>query len=144
VLWERYVPPAGAGTGAAVGSFLLAYLWLPIGTVVAFAGGAALFALRQRIEPDTKSFLPVLLWSMRNQRRRGPGQSFFDPARARFGAEAGDGPPAVLRIMLVFSMVSVFWGLFDQHDSTWVEQAKHMDLTLRVPLWLGRVLVGGT
>ena len=45
--------------------------------------------------------------------------------------EAGDGPPAVLRIALVFSMVSVFWALFDQHASTWVEQAKQMDLVLR-------------
>jgi dipeptide/tripeptide permease len=39
----------------------------------------------------------------------------------------------VLRIIVVFSMITVFWALFDQHSSTWVEQAKSMDLTLVVP-----------
>ena len=53
--------------------------------------------------------------------------------RAKFGDEAGDGPPAVLKIMVVFSMVSVFWALFDQHASTWVDQAKQMALGLTVP-----------
>jgi dipeptide/tripeptide permease len=86
----------------------------------------------------------VLLWSLRNRHTRQPGQSFFDPARAKFGEEAGDGPPAVLRIAIVFSMVSVFWALFDQHASTWVEQAKHMDLELQMPLWLGRWALGAT
>jgi POT family proton-dependent oligopeptide transporter len=38
----------------------------------------------------------------------------------------------VLKIMLVFSMVSVFWALFDQHASTWVQQAGQMNL--KVPL----------
>jgi len=47
--------------------------------------------------------------------------------------EAADGPPAVLRIVVVFSMVSVFWGLYYQNSSTWVEQAKAMNLSLTVP-----------
>jgi POT family proton-dependent oligopeptide transporter len=133
VLWEHFVPPPGAAGLAAFGAFLGSYPWLPLGTLAALGAGVALFVVRQRIQPDTTSFLPVLVWSVRNRRLRRPGQSLFDPARERFGEEAGDGPPAVLRIMLVFSAVSVFWALFDQHASTWVEQAKQMDLTLSIP-----------
>jgi POT family proton-dependent oligopeptide transporter len=144
VLWDHWTPPSGVEGWSSVGGFFAAYAWLPIGTVLAVVLGMLLFALRQRRQPDTTSFLPVLLWSLRNRHTRQPGQSFFDPARARFGAEAGDGPPAVLRIAIVFSMVSVFWALFDQHASTWVEQAKHMDLELRVPFWLGRWALAAT
>lgn len=35
--------------------------------------------------------------------------------------------------MLVFIMVSMFWALFDQHSSTWIEQARHMALDLTLP-----------
>jgi dipeptide/tripeptide permease len=63
--------------------------------------------------------------------------SFFDPGRKHFGEEAGDGPPAVLKIMVVFSMVSVFWALFDQHASTWIDQARQMYLGLTVPAYFG-------
>jgi dipeptide/tripeptide permease len=42
----------------------------------------------------------------------------------------------VLKIVLVFSMVSVFWALFDQHASTWIKQAGQMDLTFTMPYWL--------
>jgi POT family proton-dependent oligopeptide transporter len=138
VLWEHWTPPSGTEGLSSVAGFLATYAWLPISTLIAFAIGILLFRQRQRLQPDTTSFLPVLLWSLRNRQNRQPGQSFFDPARARFGEEAGDGPPAVLRLVLVFSMVSVFWALFDQHSSTWVEQARRMDLVLHVPKWLGR------
>jgi dipeptide/tripeptide permease len=34
---------------------------------------------------------------------------------------------AVWKIISVFIFISVFWALFDQHSSTWIEQAKAMD-----------------
>src|SRR5690606_2284405 len=64
--------------------------------------------------------------------------------RRELGDEAAEGPPAVLRIMLVFSMVSVFWALFDQHASTWVQQAIQLERTLVVPTTLGYTAVGAT
>lgn len=128
--WRHYQGPEGA--------FFSSHWWLFAAPLGAFGLGAALFGVRQRIEPDRKSFLPVLIWSFTHQGQRKSGEGFFEPARRELGAEAGDGPPAVLRVMLVFSMVSVFWALFDQHSSTWVEQAKHMDLVLPYPIWLGR------
>ena len=97
-----------------------------------FALGALLFALRQQLQQDT-GFFAVLLYCFRHRTPRQPGEDFWAPARVRFGEEAADGPPAVLRIVVVFSMVSVFWGLYYQNSSTWVEQAKAMNLTLTVP-----------
>src|SRR5262249_46449402 len=38
------------------------------------------------------------------------------------------------KIISVFFLISVFWALFDQHSSTWIQQATAMDLHL----WAGR------
>jgi proton-dependent oligopeptide transporter, POT family len=58
---------------------------------------------------------------------------FFGPSAAKFGEEAAEGPRAVLRIISVFFLVSVFWALFDQHASSWVRQAQQMNLDLTLP-----------
>jgi POT family proton-dependent oligopeptide transporter len=147
VLWEHFLAAAREAAAAAgsefpgvtsslVGEFFAAYWWLPAATLVAVVLGCMLFRARQNIESST-SFLPVLLYNLTHQNERTPGTSFFDVGRARFGEEAGDGPPAVLKIMLVFSMVSVFWALFDQHASTWIDQAERMDRLLVVPAYFG-------
>lgn len=66
---------------------------------------------------------------------------FFASAAKHFGTEATEGPRAVLRIISVFFLISVFWALFDQHASSWVRQAKQMNLDVAVPGfaqgWLG-------
>jgi hypothetical protein len=142
VMWDRFQPPEGVSGAALAGPILAHYAWLTGGTAVAVALGFVLFGLRQRRQEDT-GFLAVLLYAIRSRRQRAPGQSFFDPARARFGEEAGDGPPAVLRIIVLFSMVSVFWALFDQHASTWLEQAKAMNLVLTVPVFLWYATLAG-
>ncbi len=90
--------------------------------------GALLFAWRQSIARDD-GFLAIMLTALATWLRR-PGGSFWAAARARFGADAVEGPIAVLRIASVFFMVSVFWALFDQKASSWVLQAESMNLTL--------------
>jgi len=100
--------------------------------LVGFMIGVFLFSYRQRIEQDN-GFFAILLYCYKNRRNRKAGENFWAPARERFGEEAAEGPQAVLRIIIVFSMVSVFWALFDQHSSTWIEQAKGMNLVLTVP-----------
>jgi POT family proton-dependent oligopeptide transporter len=68
------------------------------------------------------------------QRREKLRQSrFFGPAVRFFGIEATEGPVAVLAIMSVFFLVSIFWALFDQHGSSWIIQGKKMDLLLVLP-----------
>ncbi len=147
VLWEHFLSAARqtaeqAGTefpgvtGALVGEFFARDWWLPVGTVAALALGFFLFRVRQRIQAN-ESFLAVLLYNLTHQHEREPGMHFFDVGRAKYGEEAGDGPPAVLKITLVFSMVSIFWALFDQHASTWVDQARQMALGMTVPAYLG-------
>ena len=143
IMWEDFQAPEGVAGLALTGPFLLYYWPLLVGVAVAMIGGSWLFVRRQRLQADD-GFLAVLVYSIRNRRRRQPGQGFFDPARERFGAEAGDGPPAVLRIMVVFSMISFFFALFDQHASTWLEQAKAMDLTFTMPRTLWYALIAGT
>jgi POT family proton-dependent oligopeptide transporter len=90
--------------------------------------GALLFAWRQRLARDD-GFLAITLtalWSW----MRGRGRGFWTSARTRFGAEAVEGPIAVLRIASVFFLISVFWALFDQKASSWILQAESLDLKL--------------
>ncbi len=154
VLWEDYLGIAQAEakqsgtefagvTTALVGRYFVQYWWLPAATITAVVVGLSLFRVRQRMQAS-ESFLPVLLYNFTHQHERTADMSFFDVGRRRFGEEAGDGPPAVLKIMVVFSMVSVFWALFDQHASTWVDQARQMALGLTVPAYLGYWAVGAT
>ncbi len=124
---------------------------------------AVLFAWRQSLKTDD-GFLAVMFYAVMSLFRKGrdahepeviplqdarsnldetrlPGLEdhwFFGRATRRFGREAVEGPIAVLKIMSVFLMVSVFWALFDQHSSTWIEQAKHMNRTIAfgLPGWL--------
>jgi len=125
-------------------AFLAAHAWPYFLVSAAAVGlGALLFSIRQRREPDT-GFVAMLFYALRHRSERKPGASMFDVVRAKFGEEAGDGPPAVLRIVVVFSMVSVFWALFDQHASTWITQAQEMDLTISVPRYTFAFVVYGT
>ncbi|HLP01379.1 MAG TPA: hypothetical protein VK163_05085 [Opitutaceae bacterium] len=119
------------------------YWYLGIAGVLALLAGLILARKRQAMQEDS-GFLAVILYCWRHRRERVAGESFWEPARRHFGDEAAEGPPAVLRILFVFSMVSVFWALFDQHSSTWVEQAKAMNLRLVLPsaIWYGWVVPG--
>ncbi len=53
----------------------------------------------------------------------------LERARGAHPAQAVDGVRAVLRILIVFALVTPFWSLFDQKASTWILQGNEM----RVP-----------
>src|SRR6185436_10671213 len=55
----------------------------------------------------------------------------LESARGKHG-DAVDGVRAVLRVLIVFLLVTPFWTLFDQKASTWVFQAERM----AHPSWL--------
>jgi POT family proton-dependent oligopeptide transporter len=118
-------------------------LWVIASYSLGFlAGGVTLFVVRQRIEPDD-GFLAVLVYSLTGWQG---GKSadvepkdtvlapdddlrksrLFAPAVRHYGAETARGPHAVVKIMSVFIMVSLFWALFDQSGSSWIRQAKLM------------------
>jgi POT family proton-dependent oligopeptide transporter len=50
----------------------------------------------------------------------------LENARGKHSDEAVDGVRAVLRLLVVFALVTPFWSLFDQKASTWVIQANDM------------------
>src|SRR5690606_18360322 len=50
----------------------------------------------------------------------------LDRARGRHPDAAVDGVRAVLRILIVFALVTPFWSLFDQKASTWIIQGNSM------------------
>jgi POT family proton-dependent oligopeptide transporter len=104
--------------------------------------GMGLFVWRQRVAPDD-GFFAVMLFVLKQRlfpakqtaetKEQDPDHpllksSFWRPAALRFGGDVAEGPLAVLRIISVFFLVSIFWALFEQHGSTWVIQAKSMDL----------------
>jgi POT family proton-dependent oligopeptide transporter len=98
-------------------------------SVLCLSVGFLLFLYRNRREQDD-GFLAVLWFSLRERFAAGASSGdLFAAARARFGEEAAAGPAAVLRMISVFAMVSIFWALFDQHASSWTAQAREMDRT---------------
>jgi proton-dependent oligopeptide transporter, POT family len=125
------------GSGLVSGYGELAW-WSKLLVSLTFAlAGFVLFAYRQRLTPDD-GFLAVLFYTLRvkcgapeqpslSGETPDHGSGFWAPAARRFGSEAAIGPPAVLRIVSVFFLVSVFWALFDQHSSSWIAQARDMD-----------------
>ncbi|MGV7211487.1 oligopeptide:H+ symporter [Oxalobacteraceae bacterium A2-2] len=50
----------------------------------------------------------------------------LERARGQHAGEAVEGVRAVLRILIVFALVTPFWSLFDQKASTWIVQANSM------------------
>ena len=140
--------PGARGSAAVVVLVLISAAFLAVGLL--------LFAVRQRIRPDD-GFLAIMFYTLGrfvrgetaeagpSERATGEsggemswlaGNRFWGPAVRRYGLAATEGPVAVLKIISVLFLISIFWALFDQHASSWIEQAKLMDLTL----WGGRVL----
>jgi POT family proton-dependent oligopeptide transporter len=76
------------------------------------------------------SFFAVIASAWRNRRR---GGHFLDSARSEHPAETVEGVKAVFRILSIFAFIPFFWMLFDQKASTWVVQARSMDL--RIGSW---------
>lgn len=59
----------------------------------------------------------------------------LDRARGLHPQEAVDGVRAVLRILIVFALVTPFWSLFDQKASTWIVQANEMTTQVSLFGW---------
>ena len=87
-----------------------------------------------RIPPsgrDPHSFTAVVASAWRNRRQ---GGRFLDRARAEHPEEAVEGVKAVFRVLSIFAFIPFFWMLFDQKASTWVVQARSMNL--RIGSWM--------
>ncbi len=76
---------------------------------------------------DPHSFTSVVRSAWRNRRQDG---RFLDRARGEHPAEAVEGVKAVFRVLSIFAFIPFFWMLFDQKASTWVVQARSMNLRI--------------
>lgn len=121
-------------------------------STLCLVSGFMLFNYRQRLQKDD-GFLAVTTFMVREWfnnvvlRRgqlvaitsAGSGMKVFtktsNTAAKEFGDEAVEGVKAMLRIMSVFIMVSIFWALFDQHASSWIRQAEMMDRHAYIPFF---------
>lgn len=124
--------------------------WLVLGGVSLgfLVLGFTLFALRQRIQPDD-GFFAVTLHAVKSHLGFGGSTAslppskplaasadalarswFWRPSVEKYGETVTEGPVAVFKIISVLLLLSLFWALFDQHSSTWIEQARGMDLRL--------------
>jgi POT family proton-dependent oligopeptide transporter len=79
---------------------------------------------------DPHGFLRVVGRAVRRLGTGRAGEHWLDVARDVHPAEAVEGAKAVFRIMAVFAAVTLFWTLFDQKASSWVIQARQMDLVV--------------
>ncbi len=123
---------------AAAGVAGLYWVILLVISAAFLAVGLWLFLVRQKMKADD-GFLAIMVYTFGAlfSGRSGPAPAkkeddlgwFWRPAVARFGREATEGPIAVLKVLSVFFLISVFWALFDQHSSTWIRQAEDMNLT---------------
>ncbi len=95
---------------------------------LALAGAGALFALLALAFTAELGFVIAALLALGSLIAFGGiGTSMqLDRARAQHPVEAIEGVRAVLRILIVFALVTPFWSLFDQKASTWVLQGDLM------------------
>jgi POT family proton-dependent oligopeptide transporter len=87
--------------------------------------------------PDPNSFGHVVWYAATHRSQRPAGGRFLDAARGRFTDEVVDGVQSAFNVMSVFFLVAIFWALFDQHSSSWIFQARKLDLEVLPPgTWL--------
>jgi proton-dependent oligopeptide transporter, POT family len=120
--------------------------WLMVSvSVLCLVSGFMLFSYRQRLQRDD-GFMAVTSFMLREWLSElfvkrpqlvavpiGSGSGMKEMSRTsstaakEFGEEAVEGVKAMFGIISVFTMVSIFWALFDQHASSWIRQAEMMD-----------------
>jgi POT family proton-dependent oligopeptide transporter len=98
--------------------------------LVVFRGGRRHYVRAPPSGPDPHAFLRVVGRALRRAGTGRAGQHWLDLALDRHPPEAVEGAKAVFRIVGLFAAVTVFWALFDQHSSSWVLQAKQLDLAV--------------
>jgi POT family proton-dependent oligopeptide transporter len=125
VLLVRY----GASVAFGVPGVLMA-----IATVVFRMGKPLYVHVPPARDTGAAGFLPVVGYAIRAKlfggRRRTNGRPWLDAALERYTAAEVEAARAALDVFKVLIAVSIFWALYDQNGSSWVLQAKQMDLTL--------------
>ncbi|MFY2557115.1 POT family MFS transporter [Corallococcus terminator] len=99
-----------------------------IATIIFWAGRRH-YVLVPPTGANPHSFLKVVGSAIRNQGQG--GGHWLDGAKSQHPSESVEGVKAVFRVSgLMLPFVPFFWMLFDQKASTWVVQARSMDLNI--------------
>eukprot|EP01114_Cavostelium_apophysatum_P016447 TRINITY_DN4682_c0_g1_i1.p1 TRINITY_DN4682_c0_g1~~TRINITY_DN4682_c0_g1_i1.p1 ORF type:complete len:512 (+),score=76.92 TRINITY_DN4682_c0_g1_i1:149-1684(+) len=115
-------------------SFGVPAVLLIIATICFFAGRNSY----KHVPPGTNAIGTVFrvirfaiaeMWRMRRVKNIAVSH-WLDRAEARFSKETIVEVKSVLAVIWVLIPLPIFWALFDQSGSTWVEQAKEMDLSV--------------
>ncbi len=104
------------------------------GQVVAIVGGLLALAALAMWPLGVLEFVPAFCLALVCVMAFGGAGASLQLERARgvHPDAAVDGVRAVLRILIIFALVTPFWSLFDQKASTWVVQANSMITTFSV------------
>jgi POT family proton-dependent oligopeptide transporter len=81
----------------------------------------------------------VLFSAIKNFSRRGDN-GIFGGALVDHPKKSVDDVEAAMGVSKIFIAIAVFWALFDQHGSSWVLQAKEMNLDVNILGWTGTLL----
>ncbi len=122
-----FIPKALQWWGPAV-AFGIPGVLMFIATIIYWAGRHH-YVMVPPTGSNPHSFLRIVFSALGNLKERTPGGGWLSAARKEHPEEAIEGVRAVLRInLLLMPTVPFFWMLFDQKASTWVVQAKSMNL----------------
>jgi POT family proton-dependent oligopeptide transporter len=121
---SAFIPKVLALWGPAI-AFGIPGVLMGIATVV-FWSGRRRYAHVPPTGPNPHFFLWVIFDALGKPAKK--GAHWLDAALGKHPQSAIDAAKAVLRVLVVFLPVPFFWMLFDQKASTWVIQAKSMDL----------------
>jgi len=146
--WFYWSINLGSGTAKLLIPFLLATVGPRIAfglpgvlmaiALVVFWAGRPHYVMAPPSGPNPHGFLRVVRDALSRLGTGKPGERWLDLAAHRHPPEAIEGARSVFRIVGVFAAVTVFWALYDQKGSTWVFQARQMDLW-----FMGRQLNAG-
>jgi proton-dependent oligopeptide transporter, POT family len=99
-------------------AFLVPGILMAIATFIFWLGRKKYIMVPASRETRRAGFFKVLWYALNTKRQ--PGQSFWDPARARFTEQEVDAAKSVAPILGLFLLIPPFWSMFDQTNSTWV------------------------
>ncbi len=124
------LPRYGSGVAFGIPGILMA-----VATLVFWMGRHQYVHIPPAGKAKSSQFFNIFFYGLFNLGKKNKGESFLEVAKAKYPVEKVEGAKAAVDVFKVLISVSAFWALFEQHGSSWVLQAKAMDLTFLGTKW---------
>ncbi|MCL2566834.1 MAG: MFS transporter [Alphaproteobacteria bacterium] len=105
-------------------AFMIPGFLMLLATVVLYMG-KRYYTMVKPNRTQKSVFFPILGYAVKTRK---DGKSFFAKAYEKYPQENVDGVISVLNVLKIYAIIIVFWSMFDQKGSTWIIQAREMDL----------------